>query len=222
MPRVTITVPEKNAQPYRFQLDRQLVTLGRGSESDIVIESGSVSVKHAQMLRVDGGYELRDVGSTNGIKLDGERHDVIPLRHGMTVKLGDVAFDFQLTDDEREALKREKPMSDSPIIKERPVPTRSGQLEARPQLPPAPPRQAAAVATPVNRPPARPPLNTGSSGGGFVMVMVFIILAASAFFAGLAIRHQKETGTPLIDAIGKRSDPPPAPDPAPAATPDAE
>jgi len=221
MPRVTITVPERNAQPYRFQLDRQLVTLGRGSENDIVIESGSVSVKHAQMLRVDGGYELRDAGSTNGIKLDGDRTEVISLRHGMTVKLGDVAFDFQLTDEEREALKREKPMSDSPIIKERPVPTRSGQLEARPPLPPAPPRQAAAATG--SRPPVRPSLNTGSSGGGFVMAMVFIILAASAFFAGLAIRHQKDTGTPLLDAMSGRSATPPATAPGiPESAPEAE
>ena len=61
MPRVTITVPEKNAQPYRFQLDRPVVSLGRGSENDIAIESGSVSVHHAEMRRIEGGYELRDI-----------------------------------------------------------------------------------------------------------------------------------------------------------------
>ena len=51
MPRVTITVPDKNAQPYRFQMDREVVTLGRGSENDIAIESGSVSLYHAEMHR---------------------------------------------------------------------------------------------------------------------------------------------------------------------------
>ena len=100
MPRVTITVPEKTPQPYRFQIDRQSVTLGRGSENDIAIDCGSISVKHAEMLRVEGGYELRDVGSTNGIKLDGERMDVIRLRSGLGVKLGDVSFDFLLSDEE--------------------------------------------------------------------------------------------------------------------------
>jgi pSer/pThr/pTyr-binding forkhead associated (FHA) protein len=209
MPRVTITVPERNAQPYRFQLDRQLVTLGRGSENDIVIECGSVSVKHAQMLRVEGGYELHDVGSTNGIKLDGDRRNVIPLRHGMTVKLGDVAFDFQLTEEEREALKREKPIEESPIIKEKPVPTRSGQLDVRPPLPPAPGRQVV---------PTRPTLNTGSSEGVLVMGAVFLVLAASAFFAGMAIRHQKETGRPLLESLSNRNAPaaPAVPDRVPS------
>lgn len=88
MPRVIITVPEKNAQPYRFQLDRKVVSLGRGSDNDIVIESGSVSGKHAEMHRVEGGYELADLGSTNGIKYNGTRKNVVKLRPGMTVKLG--------------------------------------------------------------------------------------------------------------------------------------
>ena len=69
MPRVTITVPEKTAQPYRFHLDSEVVTLGRGSDNDIAIDSGSVSVKHAEMRRTVGCFELRDAGSTNGIKL---------------------------------------------------------------------------------------------------------------------------------------------------------
>src|SRR5690606_14600509 len=104
MPRVTITVPDRNPQPYRFQLDRQAVNMGRGSDNDIVIEDGSVSVRHAVMERIEGGYQLRDLGSTNGIKLDGRASQIIPLRHGLSVKIGDVAFDFTLSDDEREAL----------------------------------------------------------------------------------------------------------------------
>jgi pSer/pThr/pTyr-binding forkhead associated (FHA) protein len=56
MPRVTITVPDRTPQPYRFQLDRRVVSLGRGSDNDIAIDCGSVSVRHAEMVRVDGGY----------------------------------------------------------------------------------------------------------------------------------------------------------------------
>ncbi len=178
MPRITITVPEKNAQPYRFQLDRQTVTLGRGSDNDIAIDSGSVSVHHAEMRRVEGGYELHDAGSTNGIKLDGIRYEVIPLRSGATVKIGDVAFDFALADEESEALAREKPSEPSPI-------TRENEFE----LPQSQPVRPATFA------PAAP------GGGGFGAVLVFVILASAAFFAGMAIRYQKETGGSLIEAI---------------------
>ncbi len=180
MPRVTITVPEKNAQPYRFQLDRQVVTLGRGSENDIAIECGSVSVNHAEMHRIEGGYELRDAGSTNGIKLDGIRQDVIPLRNGATVKLGDVAFDFLLNDEELAALLREKPDQESPITRETEETPKKNAAEKIA-------RQREAYAT------------TTSSGIGIGGILMFLILAAAAFFAGLAVRHQKETGRSLIE-----------------------
>lgn len=183
MPRVTITVPEKTPQPYRFQLDRQSVTLGRGSENDIAIDSGSISVRHAEMLRVEGGYELRDLGSTNGIKLDEERMEVIPLRSGTSAKLGDVTFDFLLSDEEEEALARERSAMQSPIERES-----AGSSMDLPPLKDVPQ-------------PERQPVLAESGGGGFGMIVLVLILAAAAFFAGMAVRFQKETGGSLIDAI---------------------
>lgn len=177
MPRVTITVPGKTSQPYRFQLDRQVVALGRGEENDIAIDSGSVSAHHAEMHRIGGGYELRDVGSTNGIKLNGSRQDVIRLRNGSDVKIGDVEFGFLLSDEETETLAAETPRELPPIMKES-------------EAPPAPmtPRH---TYTPT----------VASSGGGVLPALTFVILAAAAFFAGLAVRYQKDTGGSLIDAM---------------------
>lgn len=180
MPRVTITVPERNAQPYRFQLDREVVSLGRGSENDIAIDSGSVSVHHAEMRRVEGGYELHDVGSTNGIKLDGVRHEVVPLQNGVTVHIGDVAFDFSLSDEENDALAREKP----PGL---PAMTREPQISGAPK--PKAPTYAARK----------------SSGSPVATTVMFLILAALAFFTGLAVRYQKDTGGSLIQAIQLKS-----------------
>lgn len=209
MPRVTITVPERTPQPYRFQLDRQKVNMGRGSENDIVIDCGSVSVRHAVMERLEGGYQLRDLGSTNGIKLEGEVKDIIPLRHGLSVKIGDVAFDFTLTEEEREALAREKPPEESPIVREE----YSGQA----------PKRAAHRPTPA----AQRPLASAqqpSAGASFGMVLLFMLLAAGAFFAGLYIRYSQENdGKSLIEAISKKGAPvtgeTPATEPAPEAAP---
>lgn len=189
MPRVTITVPEKNAQPYRFQLDRQVVTLGRGSENDIAIESASVSVHHAEMRRIEGGYELRDIGSTNGIKVDGLRHDVIPLRSGATVKIGDVSFDFMLNDEESEALAREKPPEQSPISREPELPSAKSSS------------QSASNGT------------SRSGGDGCLQSLLFLILALLAFFLGMAVRYKKETGGSLIQAIQSHTSAKPAPAP---------
>ncbi|MEI8038089.1 MAG: FHA domain-containing protein [Verrucomicrobiota bacterium] len=192
MPRVIITVPEKTAQPYRFQLDHQSVTLGRGSDNDIAIDSGSVSVKHAEMRRVGGGYVLRDLGSTNGLKLGDQRGEEIPLYHGISLKLGDVAFDFTLTEEEREALAQE---------------TRSGAAagiweadKSTSRLPPLrdePPRQVAMLE------PAEPE----AKSGGPTLILLIILLALAAFGIGMAIRFQKDTGGPLIDAIKAKRPP---------------
>lgn len=209
MPRVTITVPDRTPQPYKFQLDRQLVSIGRGSVNDIAIDCGSVSVKHAEMARVEGGYELRDLASTNGTKLDGERREVIQLRNGLSVKLGDVSFDFQLSDEEREALSREKPFEESPIVREE---EREGEAEEKPkQVRRAAPRKPVVV-------------DTSEGGGGFLMFLLFLLFAGIAFFAGLSIRYYKDTGGSLFEAIQTRSKTlksnqdaaKPAPVPAPA------
>lgn len=190
MPRVTITVPDHTSQPYRFQLDRKVVTIGRGSDNDIAIECASVSTKHAEMARIPGGYEVRDVGSTNGVKFAGKRGEVIRLESDMTVHLGDVAFHFLLNEEELEALRKEKPEGDSKIIREDP-------------LPPLPPSKDVPRERKVPSP--QQPLVSHSGGGGeaFGMICLFILLAAVSLFIGLSIRHKRETGGSLIEAIQK-------------------
>lgn len=199
MPRVTITVPEKNAQPYRFQLDREVVSLGRGAENDIAIDSGSVSVNHAEMRRIKGGYELVDTGSTNGIKLDGHRYEVIPLSNDASVTIGDVSFGFLLSDEELAALAREVSSSLPPIPREEEI--------------------VQSVSKPKPKPPVYQPKKASGSGGG--AMFVFLILALGAFFAGMMVRYQKETGGGnLIEAIKvhQASKPAATPVPAPAPT----
>lgn len=200
MPRVTLTVPDRNPQPYRFQLDRMKVHIGRGSDNDIVVDCGSVSVRHAVMERIEGGYQLRDLGSTNGIKLEGKVREVIPLRHGLSVKIGDVAFDFTLTDEEREALAREKPPEESPIVREdeldAPAPRKAAPRQA-------PQRQLASAQQP-------------SAAASFFMTLLFLVLAAAAFFVGLSVRHQKETGNSLIQSMKGNTPEAPATEAPPA------
>lgn len=192
MPRVIITVPEKNAQPYRFGLDRKSIRIGRGSDNDIVIDSGSVSVQHAEMRRIEGGYELGDIGSTNGIKHHGERHDKIGLVSGMSLRLGEVSFDFTLTDEELGEIAREKPTDDIPTKKEVLTEEPAAEAPKRKQRPPSP------------APSAKPVAET--AGISFGMIVLFLVLASVAFAVGLHIRHHKETKESLIKAIVNKGD----------------
>ncbi|WP_411825868.1 FHA domain-containing protein [Luteolibacter sp. AS25] len=194
MPRVIITVPERDAQPYRFQLDRKSVSIGRGSDNDIVLDSGSVSGRHAEMRRVEGGYELVDCGSTNGIKYDGRRVDAVALQSGMEVKLGDVSFLFDLSDEERSSLELEAPRQEAPVVQERSLPR------------PPPRRRQAQPQDDSYRPPAKQSRyqTKESAGMGLGSIVMFLLLTAAAFFGGLYVRHEKDTGVSLIHAMGNK------------------
>lgn len=198
MPRVTITVPDHALQPYRFDLHRAVITIGRSSGNDIVVGSGSVSGKHAEMRRVRGGYELIDLDSTNGIKLDGIRKKKMDLATGMTVKLGDVELGFTLQEEELHTLAAE-------------VESGHGGAEAN--------DTSAPVQTENED---RSDVAGGSEHGSdeddvngqvpekgvsvrsrlsFGFLMFAIVVVALAFFYGADKRHRQDTGEGLIKAI---------------------
>jgi hypothetical protein len=62
-------------------------TLGRSREADIVLDDANVSRKHAEVRPSGGSWIVRDLGSTNGIKVNGKRVD--PNRP-QSIKPGDV------------------------------------------------------------------------------------------------------------------------------------
>jgi len=107
MPKVIISVPGKQPQPYRFPLDHANIRIGRSDTSEIRVEDPSVSSLHCSLERVAGGYILRDLGSTNGIKSNHVRMAVIDLMSDMTVKFGDVELHFSLDETENAILGNE-------------------------------------------------------------------------------------------------------------------
>ena len=50
-------------------------TLGRSREADIVLDDANVSRKHAEVRPSGGSWIVRDLGSTNGVKVNGRRVD---------------------------------------------------------------------------------------------------------------------------------------------------
>jgi DNA-binding NtrC family response regulator len=67
------------------------ITLGRSGRNDVVIDHASVSRTHAELTSAP--LTIRDVGSTNGVRVRGERIDVgvsVALEPGDAVQLGDV------------------------------------------------------------------------------------------------------------------------------------
>jgi len=210
MPRVIITIPEKKSQPYRFTLDRKVVLMGRGVDNDIVIDSGSVSVQHAEMKRVEGGFQIEDLGSTNGLKCNGKRQMKFMLTNGIKIYFGDVEFDFSLSEEELAELAKEKPPEETPTESKQATapatekaPAKENKVEAEEEVAESKPQRKRSekqkvTATQVSSP---------SALGSVVMLVLFLILAGSAFYAGAHIRHKRDTGEPLLKAIVNKGDP---------------
>ena len=70
-------------------------TIGRLSESDIVINDQNVSRRHAELHAVGDTYELVDLGSTNGSKVNGQRVARQPLNDGDQVTFGAITLRFR-------------------------------------------------------------------------------------------------------------------------------
>ena len=65
------------------------VTVGRGMLAHIRLEDGSISRKHCQfVLDPQGALIVRDLGSKNGIFMDGKMVDRAPVDPGSVVQVG--------------------------------------------------------------------------------------------------------------------------------------
>lgn len=72
----------------RFLLDTERITAGRHPRSDIFLDDVTVSRKHCEFLRTDGGYLVRDIGSLNGTYVDRNRVESHLLAAGEEVQIG--------------------------------------------------------------------------------------------------------------------------------------
>lgn len=79
----------------RYVLDGPRAVLGRSDAAECVLRDPNVSRRHAE-LRQDrsGQWEIADLGSTNGVKVNGRRVTEAPLREGDQVTVGTTTFRF--------------------------------------------------------------------------------------------------------------------------------
>lgn len=88
-------IPRSGGSP--IVIDKPILLIGRQPNCDIVIQSSSkVSRRHCCFAQVNGRYLVRDLGSMNGVRVNGSRIDSeCTLQSGDEVALGDVYFEFQ-------------------------------------------------------------------------------------------------------------------------------
>jgi len=76
------------------QFDGQRVRIGRDDDNDLVLASAACSRHHAEIVSEGGLFKIVDLGSTNGIEIDGRRVPDYLLSEGLALKLGDFELSF--------------------------------------------------------------------------------------------------------------------------------
>ncbi len=95
-----------------FVLEESEQLIGRAREARVNVDDAGVSRRHAKIeRRADGGYQLRDLASTNGVYLNGRRltrEGSEPLAEGDRLQIGpSLLLRFSLPDQVEETLARQ-------------------------------------------------------------------------------------------------------------------
>jgi hypothetical protein len=79
----------------KHELDDGRATIGRSKDCDIQLSDPNVSRKHAEVRQEGAAYWAIDLGSTNGMEVNGRRQKRAKLRQGDKITLGSTELVFR-------------------------------------------------------------------------------------------------------------------------------
>jgi hypothetical protein len=72
-------------------------TVGRSRDCDVVLDDSGISRRHAEIRPTPDGWEIQDLGSTNGVLVNGlQVHGREPLHGGEVIEFGSTEAVFEL------------------------------------------------------------------------------------------------------------------------------
>ena len=78
-----------------LQLSEEVTTIGSVAGNTVVLADPAVSRKHAGIRRVESSYELADLGSTNGVYVNGHKVPKKTLEIGDVIRVGNTEAVFK-------------------------------------------------------------------------------------------------------------------------------
>ncbi|MEO0478829.1 MAG: FHA domain-containing protein [Planctomycetota bacterium] len=94
MTEYTLEILDGDRAGQIVELQSEQFSIGRRPSNDLVLDDDKCSGRHAEIVVEDGQPVLRDVGSTNGTFLDGQRIEEIALGHGDEFRVGKTRMRF--------------------------------------------------------------------------------------------------------------------------------
>jgi len=99
--RVSLMVVEGRATGSEYTLEGASCTIGRGPGVDIALADESMSRQHAALEVARDGFKVRDLGSTNGLIVNGSPVTAADLKHGDRIRLGEHTLQYIVEERER-------------------------------------------------------------------------------------------------------------------------
>lgn len=92
MPKLSVFLEDSKTT---HELTEERITIGRAPDNTLQIDDPSVSSRHAQLVLIDGRYQLKDLDSTNGTRVNSEAVTDAFLRVGDRLRFGKVEARFE-------------------------------------------------------------------------------------------------------------------------------
>lgn len=91
---IVIKGPNIGEKFFLSQVDKARFSIGRSSDSDILLDDITVSRNHAILERTEDSYSITDLGSLNGSYINGKRVENHILNDGDKIQIGKYIFLF--------------------------------------------------------------------------------------------------------------------------------
>jgi S-DNA-T family DNA segregation ATPase FtsK/SpoIIIE len=92
--RASLTILTGPAAGSEFPLESTRLLIGRSSTAEVRLEDPSVSHEHAAMELGPDGFGIRDLASTNGLRVNGAPVESTDLKHGDRLEIGSCELQY--------------------------------------------------------------------------------------------------------------------------------
>lgn len=79
----------------KYDLTKRQVVIGRSRDCDVTVDDPNVSRRHAEVRQDEGAYWIVDLGSTNGIEVNGSRVERAQLENDDRIVVGKTHLTFE-------------------------------------------------------------------------------------------------------------------------------